>query len=183
MVETDIADYVRWFTTETEWLDWDEPWDPIQTDDVTEQNRWTKCWMSALVLSEESPRKRFEVEAEGRHIGCVLSYRVDENFSWIPEEGIHAGQAAYTAIGIDICDPIMQGKGYGTQAMKVFLQYLCSLGCKDLYVDTWSGNLRVIRMMNKTKFSLYRRIPERWTVRGKQYDELIYRYIGCDKEG
>jgi len=27
MKESDIEDYVRWFTTETEWGNWDSPWE------------------------------------------------------------------------------------------------------------------------------------------------------------
>ena len=29
MIASDIEDYVRWFTTETEWSNMDAPWEPI----------------------------------------------------------------------------------------------------------------------------------------------------------
>lgn len=182
MIKSDIADYVRWFTEETEWLDWDEPWDPVQTDKKTEQDRWTKCWMSSIALPEKAPRKRFEIEAQSRHIGCVLSYPIDENFSWVPDAEHHPEQIVSTAIGIDICDPAMQGHGYGTQAMEAFLRYLHSLGHKELYLETWSGNLRVIGIMDKLGFTLCRRFSDRWVIQGKQYDDLIYRHMEAPEQ-
>ena len=37
MTESDIEDYVRWFTTETEWSKTDAPWEPIESDAETER--------------------------------------------------------------------------------------------------------------------------------------------------
>ena len=33
MIETDIEDYVRWFTAEREWEKWDAPWEKEDTDE------------------------------------------------------------------------------------------------------------------------------------------------------
>lgn len=35
LVESDTPDYVRWFTTETEWSNTDAPWEPIEWDGRT----------------------------------------------------------------------------------------------------------------------------------------------------
>lgn len=40
MIESDIEDYVRWFTTETEWSNADAPWEPIESDEETERTSW-----------------------------------------------------------------------------------------------------------------------------------------------
>ena len=32
MIESDIEDYVRWFTVEREWENWDAPWEKEDTD-------------------------------------------------------------------------------------------------------------------------------------------------------
>ena len=37
MQESDIEDYVRWFTAETRWSEADAPWEPIETDEETER--------------------------------------------------------------------------------------------------------------------------------------------------
>ena len=31
MIESDIEDYVRWFTVEREWENWDAPWEKEDT--------------------------------------------------------------------------------------------------------------------------------------------------------
>lgn len=33
MIESDIEDYVRWFTVEREWENWDAPWEKENTDE------------------------------------------------------------------------------------------------------------------------------------------------------
>ena len=40
MQESDIEDYVRWFTTETKWNDYDAPWEPIEDIDICESDVW-----------------------------------------------------------------------------------------------------------------------------------------------
>ena len=41
VAQPDIADCVRWFTTQTEWMDWDAPWeDSICTEEEAEKD-WT----------------------------------------------------------------------------------------------------------------------------------------------
>jgi transcription initiation factor IIE alpha subunit len=35
--ESDIADYERWVTTETEWCDWDAPWEDDNPDEFLER--------------------------------------------------------------------------------------------------------------------------------------------------
>lgn len=46
MIETDIEDYVRWFTAEREWEKWDAPWEKEDTDEETERKEWTKYYES-----------------------------------------------------------------------------------------------------------------------------------------
>ena len=40
MIESDIEDYVRWFTSETEGSKTDAPWEPIESDAETERVSW-----------------------------------------------------------------------------------------------------------------------------------------------
>ena len=44
MAESDIEDYVRWFTTETAWSKTDAPWEPLESDEETERASWRKCY-------------------------------------------------------------------------------------------------------------------------------------------
>ena len=175
MCSTDIEDYVRWFTTQTEWLDWDEPWDPVNTDAEQERARWSRCYAEMRALPADAPRRRLEIETEGRHIGCVIAYPVNARGEWTPREQAALEQILYPAIGIDLCEPGFSGCGLGTQALQAFVQYLARLGCHTLYLTTWSGNLRMMRLAQKLGFALCLRTPGCHIVRGKAYDELVYR--------
>ena len=37
IIESDIEDYVRWFTVEREWENWDAPWEKEDTDEENER--------------------------------------------------------------------------------------------------------------------------------------------------
>ncbi len=107
MQESDIENYVRWFTTETKWSDTDAPWEPIVSDEETERNSWREYYEAVKDIPDDARRWKFEIEWNGRHIGWVSSYLIDENYEWIgkPEEG----QIFYRAIGIDICESDVLG--------------------------------------------------------------------------
>ena len=119
MIESDIEDYVRWFTTETEWSNTDAPWEPIESDEETERTSWREYFESVKDLPDDVRRWKFEIEWNGRHIGWVSSYPIDENYEWIGE--VKDGQTVYRAIGIDICEPDVWGKGVGTNALRAFI--------------------------------------------------------------
>ena len=74
MIESDIDDYVRWFTTETEWSNTDAPWESIESDEETERKSWREYYESVKDLADDVRRWKFEIERNGRHIGWVSSY-------------------------------------------------------------------------------------------------------------
>ncbi len=71
MIESDIEDYVRWFTTETEWSNTDAPWEPIESDEETERTSWHEYYESVKNLPDDVRRPKFEIEWNGRHIGWL----------------------------------------------------------------------------------------------------------------
>ena len=79
------------------------------------------------------------------------------------------------AVGIDIPDSKARGKGYGAQALCMFIKYLLDKGIDDIYTQTWSGNERMIHIAEKIGFEEYRRKKEFRLVRGKKYDGLTFR--------
>ena len=174
---SDVEDYVRWFTVQTEWLDWDEPWDPVQTDEARERARWNRCLAEVQALAPEAPRRRLEIEHAGRHLGCVITYPVNEQGEWIPADRATPAVPLYPAVGIDICEPGFSGQGIGTQALHAFVQSLAERGCHKVYLSTWSGNLRMMHRAQKLGFALCRRIPGCRMVRGRQYDDIVYQLI------
>jgi len=172
MVEADIADYVRWFTEETQWSRFDAPWEPIESDAGSERESWSAYYQSVKDLPAGVRRWKFEIDCHGRHIGCVSSYPIDAQFEWVDE--IRDDRKVYRAIGIDICERDVWGKGIGTDALCAFINYYLELGVEALYMQTWSGNVRMIRCGEKLGFVECNRNPQMRPVEGKWYDGLTF---------
>lgn len=181
MKESDIEDYVRWFATETEWMDWDAPWEAKESDADTERQSWTEYYKSVQTMPDDVTRWKFEIEYEGKHIGWVSSYLIDENYDWISAKNIKEGQKVYQTIGIDICESDIWGKHVGTNALRAFIQYYADRGCEEICTQTWSGNVRMIRVAEKLGFQECDRVTGEREVCGKQYDELTF-VLGLKQE-
>lgn len=175
MIESDIEDYVRWFTVEREWENWDAPWETEDTDEETERNGWTEYYMAVKDMPEKAMRWKFEIEYEGKHIGWVSSYLVDENYQFITLAEAKDGQRIYRAVGIDICETNAWGKGVGTNALRAFINYYCRYGFESIYTQTWSGNTRMLRCAEKLGFEECNRYVGIRQVEGTAYDALTFR--------
>ncbi len=172
MKESDIEDYVRWFTTETEWMDWDAPWEDEETDADAERKKWTKYYESVKTEPDDVTRWKFEIEYEGKHIGWVSSYVIDENYEWVGE--VSDGQKVNRTIGVTIGESKIWGKHIGTNALRAFIRYYADRGCKEIYTQTWSGNIRMMRVAEKLGFQECNRLVNERDVRGQKYDGLTF---------
>lgn len=143
MIESDIVDYVRCFTVEREWGNWDAPWEKEDTYEETERKRWTEYYESAKDRPDDAHWWKFEIEWNGRHISWVSSYCIDENYEWVGK--IKDCQTVYRAIGSDICEPDLCGNGIGTNTLRAFINYYFKNGVNELCTQTWSGNVRMLR--------------------------------------
>lgn len=175
MIESDIEDYVRWFTVEREWENWDALWEKEDTDEESERRSWTEYYESVNQLPDAELRWKFEIVWNGRHIGWVSSYMMNENYEWVSADSIQPGQTVYRAIGIDICEPDVWGHGVGTNALCAFMNYYFENGVDELYTQTWSGNTRMIRCASKLGFEACNRYVGKRVVEGKTYDALTFR--------
>lgn len=173
MVESDIEDYVRWFTTETAWSDFDAPWEPVSGDADEERKIWMEYYECVKNLPEEVERWKFEIEHHGHHVGWVTSYMIDENYEWVGKA--KEGQTVYRTVGIDLCESDSWGKGVGTNALQSFVNYLFSKDADAIYTQTWSGNTRMIRLAEKLGFTECSRYVDKREVNGKKYDALTFR--------
>lgn len=174
MIESDIENYVRWFTTETEWSATDAPWEPIETNEEAERTYWREYYESVKALPDGARRWKFEIEWNGRHVGWVSSYSIDESYAWTGR--IQDGQTVYRAVGIDICEPDARGIGIGTNALRAFMNYFLANGVDELYTQTWSGNLRMLRCAEKLGFVECGRHVGTREVDGCKYDGLTFRF-------
>ena len=172
MIESDIEDWIRWETIDTEWTDWDGPDMPSEPIDESE-------YRSELLEFVRTPRvpgfrNFFEIATmDGRHLGRINSYALDGSLEWmrwpkgeIPER---------VAIGIDICDSACWGRGWGSKAIAAFATYFLNNGIRNIYTQTWSGNLRMVRCAEKIGFVECNRIVGNRHIRGGIYDGLTFR--------
>ncbi len=173
MIESDIEDYVRWFTTETEWSDWDAPWEPVESDEETERNAWREYYEQIKDRPEDARRWKFEIEWNGRHIGWVSAYYIDDRFEWVGKA--EDGQTVHLALGIDICESDVRGCGIGTNALRAFMNYYFEHGFDELYTQTWSGNVRMLRCADKLGFVECDRDVGIREVNGQKYDGLTFK--------
>ena len=62
MIQSDIEDYVRWFTTDTEWGEWDSPWEGFEDSEEDVREFWTKRYESTKDLPSDVTRRKYELE-------------------------------------------------------------------------------------------------------------------------
>ncbi len=173
MVESDVEDYVRWFTVEREWENWDAPWEKEDTDEQTQRSAWTRYYLSVKNSTGDSFCRRMEIEWKGRHVGWVSAYLIDEDHEWVGK--VADGRNVYRAVGIDICEPDVWGRGVGTSALRAFVNYHFDDGVAEIYTQTWSGNMRMIRCAEKLGFAECDRKIDKREVDGQKYDGLTFR--------
>ena len=103
MEERDIDDDIRWNTVETDWTDWDAPW---ENEDMAsfDPEKYRAEQLAWIAKPKPDHRLSLELEANGVHIGSVSTYCLDENLDWkaLKTEEDRARQR--WAVGIDICE-------------------------------------------------------------------------------
>ncbi len=173
---TDIEDDIRWNTVETQWAMWDAPWET--EDELASFN--PQEFREKMLKSLESPpdglRRSLELDTvDGIHIGSVSAYLIDEQFQWVAKKDLKSGQKFFYALGIEVNEASYWCKGFGTQALAAYIRYFLDNGQSELYLQTWSGNFRMLRCAEKLGFMECNRIAGLRIVRGEKYDGLTYR--------
>ena len=148
--DSDSDDFFRWFNME-EWQYYDQPDKPFQPisreefDKRAKKNREKQDKRKkeqSKGSSSPSHGRAWHIDTvDGQHIGWVNSY------DWDEEE-----RSAF--IGICIPEEENWGKGYGTEAVSLFLSFLFdSLGLETIQTATWTGNRRMVRCAQKAGFT------------------------------
>lgn len=174
MIASDIEDWVRWNTVETEWMDWDGP--DLDSGEPFDADAYRAESMKTLHHPwEGSFRNFFELAtADGCHIGMVSSYATGADFqhlSW--KEATERDQFWYT-LGIVICESCNWSRGLGTQALRAFCSHFIEHGKTELRLQTWSGNIRMVRCAEKIGFREINRFTGNRHIRGGVYDGLTF---------
>jgi len=158
--ESDIENYTKWTTVETEWQNWDAPWEWLE-----DNGEYLEMLKNSL--NKEPTDRRLMIETvAGEHIGSVNSYYID-------------GDNDKLAVGIGIPPISARGKRYGFSALTLFLEHLFK--SRDIiYTQTWSGNFPMIALAEKLGFVEIRRIRNLREVNEKKYDALTFAIAKCD---
>lgn len=179
MVEKDIDDWIRWNTVQTQWMDWDGP--DLQVDEVFDPQAFRTECLEQLKRPLEGFRNFFELDtADGRHIGMVSAYATGADFQHLRwKEAAEKGKFYHT-LGIVICESRDWCHGLGTQALTAFCKHYLDHGITELRLQTWSGNIRMVRCAEKTGFVECNRFVGNRHIRGGTYDGLTFQ-LDLDK--
>lgn len=161
----DFDDMVRWTRPDQAWQEWDAPWEPVQPLEDTPSARAAfaeRCRAAAADPDRVRTHLAVETASGDRHIGWVSRYWVDEKSGWLE-------------VGLDICEADCWGKGFGGEALSLWLDYLFRrLPLRRVGLGTWSGNARMVALAHSLGFRVEARIRRAREVRGHLFDALRF---------
>lgn len=176
MKESDIEDDIRWNTVETDWAHWDAPWESEPDLLTFDPEEYRRKESAKLAKPFDDIRWGFEIDTkEGKHIGAVNSYMINGDYEWMPINKAKPGEKLFRTVGLDICESAFCGKGLGTEALSAFILYYLQNGESEIFTQTWSGNIRMVKCAEKLGFKVCRKKENFRHVRGKDYDGLTFR--------
>jgi RimJ/RimL family protein N-acetyltransferase len=139
VLPSDADHYLRWQFS-GEWRQFDAPWQESRFSTMTpeEIEAFRERLRDGSQQELDSPRKMAViVSLEGKPLGWVNRYaKKDYPDVWY--------------VGIDICEDDYLGRGFGTEALGLWIDYLFSHS--EVYrigLETWSFNPRMMRVAEK----------------------------------
>ena len=155
---SDIENYVNWYFYDKEWEEWDAPWERLEF----KEEEIKIFFFSKMLKERQKEVKNFLqiVTNKGKPIGWVSSYFIK-------------GDKEKLAVGITIPPVEERGKGYGEDAIKAYIKYLSGY-YKKIYMETWSGNERMMNVAKKIGFCEINREENFWENNGLNYDGVTY---------
>lgn len=182
MVISDIEDDIRWKTVEKSWQDWDEPWEYEDEDEMFNEDAYRQAALQEFQQLEkmrEANQFRLSLEIDtidGVHIGTIDAYRLSNEVKQALETlEIYKHEVSY-AIGIAIYDSAYWNQGLGSQALEAYVKYHISHQHYSLYLETWSGNTRMVTVAKKLGFQEVYRRKNYFKAFGKQWDAIVFEY-------
>ena len=135
-MKTDSGPYQRW-QTQGEWLSLDAPWERTQED--KQQNQGKKKQKSP-VEDRSAPQKM-----------AVIADFTNKPLGWVTR--YCKRNAAVWHVGIDICEDEFLNRGYGTESLTLWVDYLFeNSDYHKIGLDTWSFNPRMMKVAEKIGF-------------------------------
>lgn len=162
---TDLEVFSYWLQPGHRWQELDGPY--YKTDHTPESilNLVERIKTRIETNNLSTPRQNLIIAdpLDNRLIGQVSRYWISEETNWL-------------AAGIVIYDPELWGKGYGTEALELWTNYLFDAFPQIVRLDlqTWSGNTGMMRLAIKLGYQLEARFRNARIVKGDYYDALGY---------
>jgi RimJ/RimL family protein N-acetyltransferase len=140
-IPNDVKKYLCWQTV-GEWREYDAPWEGVCTSLTQEQqDKFIHRFFEKCNEELPFPRQNATIAShKSEPLGYVNRYS-QERFPdvWY--------------VGIDICEDKHLNKGVGTEALRLWVNYLFSNSTiHKIALDTWSFNKRMIRVAEKLGF-------------------------------
>ena len=162
-VEPDDEDFFRWWNL-VEWQYYDEPDQPVEG--VSREVYDRRLAERRRRTDESDPSSHaWQIDTvEGRHIGFVNYYRLDQ-------------EAGRVQVGIGLPEEETWGQGYGTEALMLLLGHLFgAMGLEEVRTATWTGNARMKRVAAKCGFRETGRsaYDTGFSVRGEPLERVEY---------
>ena len=155
----DWQNLVRWWS-QGEWLKFDAPWEEHPTMDEEARERFEK-WAKDQAASRPTHRAVITL-SDNIPIGWVNRYSKD-------------GEENILYVGIDICEDNCLNRGYGTEALRLWVDYLfMKSDIHKLGLESWSFNPRMLRVAEKVGFVLEGRLREMRTWDGEWIDKYQF---------
>lgn len=154
--DIDVLYYWKFEDDKQEAKKWNGPYIP---EVKKTKKEYQEIWKSLNEILPGVPNTLI-ISVEGKLIGTVSSYWVDKNTNWLET-------------GIVIYDTTYWNGGYGTEAYKLWINFLFnSTDLHRLGMSTWSGNLRMIKVASKIGMKEEARIRDARIVDDKYFDAI-----------
>lgn len=153
----DFYDYERWNDPSLRAFQYDGPW--YKNDDNLD--RLISIRKGKVDSGLTPPYTFLEIyTSDGKHIGWVNAYH-------------NANDPHATAIGVGIMEDQYWGKGLGTEALVLWVDYLFKeMNLTRIGLTTWQGNPMMLGLAKKLGFSEEARIRKSCFVKGQFYDRV-----------
>jgi RimJ/RimL family protein N-acetyltransferase len=152
---------------------------PRSAEDVEKFTEWLNDFettdyvgRSGKIMSLEGEKKYFEANNNPEAIFSIITLENDKLIGTVGLESIdHLNRTA--TLGIFIGDKEFRSKGYGTEAIKLILEYgFKYLNLKNIKLDLMEFNERALKCYKKCGFKEYGRRRKCKFVDGKYYDTI-----------
>lgn len=160
LTEQDVEEiyYWKYEAGDREHLNWNGPY--YKLPEMTKEDFLADHKEELTKVGTSKPRNKLVIEVDGKLIGTVGWYWVDEVTNWLCN-------------GIVIYDSTYWSGGYGTEAFALWTDYIFEhMDVVRVGISTWSGNERMIGLARKIGMIEEGRIRKARIVNGKYYDSI-----------